>query len=262
MTDAVRRQAKRAFVWLFVAALLVVAGGLIYFGTPLHGTQAGLDGVANDPAIALDQADGGYVLQPATGDSDVGLVFYPGGRVHPDAYVASLAPLVREANATVVIPKLPLNLAVLDQGAAGPLVGQYAPEKWVVGGHSLGGVMACRFAASNPDRVAGVMLFASYCDRDVSDAGMAALSVTGAADTVLSRGQYRANLDKLPADAVVRELPGLNHTQFGDYRGQAGDAPSGTPYDVAHRRLANVTVPWLETVAGLPSKTVSARAGT
>ena len=248
-----RSQGKRLFVWLFVIALLAAAVGLIYFGTPLRGTPASVDAVGDDPAITLDRGGGAYVVQPAHADSEVGLVFYPGGRVHPDAYVASLAPLAREANATVVVPKMPLNLAVLDQGAAGPAIEKYEPNRWVVGGHSLGGVMACRYAANNPERVDGVVLFASYCDRDIAETNLAALSVTGAADTVLDRGDYEENRENLPADAVVRELPGVNHTQFGAYRGQSGDDPSGTRYAVAHRRLANVTVPWMQNV--------SARAG-
>ena len=115
-----------------------------------------------------------------------------------------------------------------------------------MGGHSLGGAMACRYAAANPDAVAGLVLFASYCDRDISGTGLAALSVTGTADTVLDRDTYEASLANLPADATVRELPGLNHTQFGAYSGQPGDAPSGSSYDRAHARLANVTVPWFQ----------------
>jgi pimeloyl-ACP methyl ester carboxylesterase len=247
-SGTLRRQGKRLFVWLFVIALLGAAGGLVYAGTPLHGTPASVQAVEDDSAVTLDRTGGAYVLQPASGESTVGLVFYPGGRVHPDAYVASLAPLARQANATVIVPKMPLNLAVLDQGAASPAIDRYDAEQWLVGGHSLGGVMACRYAANNPDRVDGVLLFASYCDRDLSGTDLAALTVTGEADTVLDRGDYEANSGNLPPDAVVADLPGVNHTQFGAYRGQSGDTPSGTSYTVAHRRLASVTVPWVQNV--------------
>jgi hypothetical protein len=60
----------------------------------------------------------------------------------------------------------------------------------------------------------------------------------------LNRDQYEANLANLPSDATVEELP-LNHTQFGSYRGQPGDQPSGLDYAVAHEQLTNVTVPWI-----------------
>lgn len=248
-----RRQGKRLFVWLVAFAIVASAAGLVYFGSPHTAIPGSVDAVEDDPAVSLERADGAVVLRPTEGESEVGLVFYPGGRVHPEAYVATLAPLAREANATVVIPEMPLNLAVLDQNAAGPAMDRYDPDRWVVGGHSLGGVMACRYAASNPDRVAGVALVASYCDQNIAERDLAVLSVTGEADTVLDRDSYRANLANLPTDATVVTLPGVNHTQFGAYRGQRGDEPSGTSYAVAHRRLANVTVPWVQSV--------SARAG-
>jgi pimeloyl-ACP methyl ester carboxylesterase len=117
-------------------------------------------------------------------------------------------------------------------------------DAWYVGGHSLGGVGACRYAHANPDRVAGVVLFASYCDRDVSDAGRA-LAVTGSADVILDREAFRANRDRLPADATVVSVEGMNHTQFGSYRSQRGDAPAPLRYETAHERLREILVGFL-----------------
>jgi dienelactone hydrolase len=245
-----RSQGKRLAVWLVAAGVVALAVALVYFGAPLRGTEAGIAAVEANPDVTVTTEGETYVLEPTGGNATAGLVFYPGGRVHPDAYLASLAPLAAEANVTVVVPKMPLNLAVLDGGAASRYVTPADPDvdpgvdTWYVGGHSLGGVMACRYARANPDRVDGVVLFASYCDRDISGTGLAALSVTGSADTVLDREAYRGALANLPADATVRTLP-LNHSQFGGYRGQPGDDPSGRSYATAHRRLAEVVVPWL-----------------
>jgi len=247
--DAIRRYARRAFIWLVAVGVLVAGVGVVYVGTPHRGTDAGIAAVEADPSVTVTEQDGTYTLEPAARESTAGLVFYPGARVHPDAYVGSLAPLASDANVTVVIPKLRLNLAVLDQGAATPYVSDSAVESWYVGGHSLGGAMACRYAARNPETVEGVVLYASYCDRDISGTGLTALSVTCSADTVLNGDTYGENRDNLPADATVRELP-LNHTQFGSYRGQRGDGPSPVSYATAHKRLANVTVAWVRTQNG------------
>lgn len=241
MDTNLRRQGKRLFVWLLALAVVAVAVGVAFFGTPFHGTDASIAATQDQPGVTVTQEGGTYVIEPATGEPEAGLVFYPGARVHPDAYVAALAPLARDANVTVVVPKMPLNVALLGQGAASRYVDG---GTWYVGGHSLGGVAACRYARANPDRVDGVVLYASYCDRDVSGTDLRALSVTGTADTVLDRGAYDANRENLPPGATVRELP-LNHSQFGSYRGQFGDEPSGLSYDVAHRQLANVTVRWV-----------------
>ena len=235
-------QAKRLFVWLVATPVVLVTVAIVYFGMPFHGTDASIAAVEENPDITVSQQGETYVLELANSDPEAGLVFYPGGRVHPDAYVGSLAPLVSDANMTVVIQKMPLNLAIFNRGRASRYVTDSMP--WYVGGHSLGGVMACRYANSNPDSIDGIMLFASYCDRDLSGSGLAGLSVTGSEDTVLNRDQYEANLANLPSDATVEELL-LNHTQFGSYRGQPGDQPSGLDYAVAHEQLANVTVPWI-----------------
>jgi pimeloyl-ACP methyl ester carboxylesterase len=250
MRGRLRRQGKRLVVWGVAIGVLVVAGALAFVATPFHGTDASIAAVEDDPEVTVTRRDGTYVLDPAGGDPAAGLVFYPGGRVHPDAYLASLAPLAARANVRVVIPKPPLNLAVLDRGMAAQYVTDPAVGTWFVGGHSLGGVVACRYARANPDAVEGVVLFASYCDRDVSGTDLSVLGVTGSADAVLDRDAARANRDNLPATATVRELP-LNHSQFGSYRGQPGDAPSGLRYAVAHDRLASVTVPWVRSRTGL-----------
>ena len=241
--DAFRRYARRAFVWLVAIGVLTAGAGVLYLGTPHHASDASVASVEADPSVTVTERGGTYTLEPADGESTTGLVFYPGARVHPDAYVASLAPLASDANVTVVVPKLRLNLAVLDQGAASGYVTDASAETWYVGGHSLGGAMACRYASENPETVEGVVLYASYCDRNISETGLTALSVTGSADTVLDRDAYENNRDNLPADATTRELP-LNHSQFGSYRGQRGDAPSNRSYAAAHEQLANATVAW------------------
>jgi len=247
-----RRHARRLVVWLGVALLVVVALTVIYVGTPYHGTPESITAVADDPRVSVDRTNDGYVLQPANRTPEAGVVFYPGGRVDPDAYVESLAPLAREANVTVVVPKMPLNLAVVDYSLAETGLGSHAADsamasqprvdEWYVGGHSLGGAMACRYVATGAE-VEGLLLYASYCDVDISERDLAVVSVTGDADTVLNRTAYDRNREQLPASARIAELSGVNHTQFGSYSRQ--DAPSATSYETAHRRLNGVVVPWL-----------------
>jgi len=246
--DAIHRYARRAVVWLVAISVLTASCGIVYFGTPHHGPDASVAAVEADPDVMVTERDGTYRLEPAGRAPTAGLVFYPGARVHPDAYVTALAPLASEVGVTVVVPKLRLNLAVLDRRAAGGYVAA-PPNSWFVGGHSLGGAMACRYAGRHPGAVEGVVLYASYCDRNITGTGLDVLSVTGSADTVLDRKAYEANRGNLPADATVRELP-LNHTQFGSYRGQRGDEPSSLSYATAHDRLANVTVAWFRTQTG------------
>lgn len=245
------RQGKRLFVWLLAVLVVLTTLSLVFLSTPYQSPPDEVDTVAAEDDLTVDRTDFGYVLEPAGSSSHVGLVFYPGGRVSPDAYVKPLAPLARDANVTVYIPDMPLNLAVVDYGMARLGVGTDAPdvamasspaiEEWYVGGHSLGGAMACRYATVNAD-IDGLVLYASYCDRDVSDRDLAVLSVVGKADTVLDWEAYERGIRHLPPTAQVEVLEGVNHTQFASYTGQ--DAPSGTSYDTAHERLNRIAVPW------------------
>ncbi|APW99465.1 alpha/beta hydrolase [Halobiforma lacisalsi AJ5] len=235
---------KRVAIVVLVGVVLVVGGVAAYFSVPYHGSQSSIETVEDDPQVSVTREDGVTTLEPADGTSSVGLVFYPGARVAPDAYYSSLAPLVTEANVTVVVPEMPLNVALLDTDAADDIRRERTEVRtWFVGGHSLGGVAACEYAASN--EVRGLLLFASYCDADVSDRSMAVLSVTGSADGVLDREAYRESRAKLPPSAESHEIRGMNHTQFGSYHGQRGDRPASIPYDEAHDRLAEVVVPWV-----------------
>ena len=248
------RQGKRLVVWLVAALLVVATVAIVVLGTPYEATDGSIEAVAEDEGVRVTEVDDSYRIEPA--DPAAGLVFYPGARVDPGAYVASLAPLAREANVTVVIPRMPLNFAIVDYGAARtPLWEDRASavvdrnpsiDRWYVGGHSLGGAMACRYARGDSDAVEGLVLYAAYCDQGVSDSGLAVLSVVGDGDTVLNRAAYERNQANLPASATVAELPGLNHTQFGSYTGQRGDAPTGTSYGTAHERLNEVAVAWFE----------------
>jgi hypothetical protein len=250
--STIRRQGNRLFVWLGVTLLVIAALTVGYFGSPYHGTPESIAAVEDDQRVTVDRTGEGYVLQPAGTEPEAGVVFYPGGRVHPDAYVGSLAALARDANVTVVIPKQPLNLAVVDYGLAQNGLGTHAAdsamadhtevEAWYVGGHSLGGAMACRYAATAD--VEGLLLYASYCDVDIAERDIAVVSVTGSADGVLNRTAYERNRGNVPASTRFAALEGVNHTQFGSYTGQ--DAPSGTSYETAHSRLNRVVVPWLQ----------------
>lgn len=253
------RQGKRLVGWTVVVLVVLLTAAVVFLGTPFEAPGESVDRIEDDPGVSVTERDGGYVLEP-TGPPDAGLVFYPGARVAPNAYVESLAPLAREANVTVVVPRVPLNLAIVDYGLARTGASTDAAtrardahpeiEQWYVGGHSLGGAMACRYASGHTEHIEGLVLYGSYCDRNISDTGLAVLSVGGEGDTVIDRAAYERGLDRLPADATVVELDGVNHTQFGSYTGQAGDTRTHTTYAEAHARLNEVAVPWFQNRTG------------
>ncbi|ADJ16108.1 alpha/beta hydrolase [Halalkalicoccus jeotgali] len=227
---------------LLVAAALV---GLVYAETPYTPDE---DPERLVPDVEVSETDAGYVLSdgPVTDDA-VGVIFYPGARVAPESYLPHLAPLVAERDVIVIVPEMPLNFAVFDTGAADEaMVANPHIERWYVGGHSLGGAMACEYA--DGERVEGLVLFASYCASDLSDGEISGLSVLGTADSVIDAERERDSRVNLPPNTEVVEIEGMNHAQFGAYGPQRGDNPPEITDEEARERLSTVLIDWVEPV--------------
>ena len=177
-----------------------------------------------DRRVAITSTEHSIVLTPISGATGTGLVFIPGAKVDPYAYLYKLSGIVKKG-VTVVITKPTLNLALFDQRPLATFTAD-APgvTRWFVGGHSLGGVRACMLAASTagPD-VAGLVLFGSYCANDLSQADLTVLSIGGERDGLSTPGKIEAAKDMLPSSATFVEIPGSNHARFGDYGVQPGD---------------------------------------
>jgi len=241
---------RRVFALAGVAVLaLVLVGGVafyVYFGVlGLHAPTDVQQSVQTDPNVTVERAYGGYVVGDADPETErVGVVFYPGGRVAPDAYLPSAARIATRANVTVFVPKMRANLAFFSQGRADAVIaGEPGVDRWVVGGHSLGGAMACRYAGANEGRVDGLLLVGAYCDHPVQ--GMPALSVVGTRDAVLNRDRFVETESNLPDPHRIVRVEGMNHSQAGWYAGQSGGQAATISTPEAHRRLAATVADWL-----------------
>ena len=101
-----------------------------------------------------------YGKVPGKGGRDA-IVFFPGGRVEETAY-APLLCAVAERGVDCFLMKMPSRMAVFGANAPDRVLGAFAYERWYVGGHSLGGLVAAKYAAKNAERINGVVLLASY----------------------------------------------------------------------------------------------------
>jgi len=153
--------------------------------------------------------------------SDTGIIFYPGGKVEYTAYAPLMRDFAEEGYFCAVV-KMPFNLALFDKNAAKD-VKEAHPEitDWIIGGHSLGGVVAANYAAiSDFD---GLFLLAAYPSTDLSDKDIKTASAYGDADGVLNMDEYEASKSNLPPDLKEYVIAGGNHSQFGSYGLQDGD---------------------------------------
>lgn len=179
--------------------------------------------VRADAAIETTDTSGAIILEPADGESELGLVFVPGAKVDPWAYANNLSGMVSEGDVTVVITKPWLNLAFFDLRPLEAFTG-LVPEvdTWIVGGHSLGGVRSCQLAADAD----ALLLLGSYCASDLSASGLPVLSIAGSEDGLSTPEKIEDARPLLPEDARMEVIEGASHASFGDYGAQPGD---GTP---------------------------------
>lgn len=177
------------------------------------------------------------------------VIFYPGALVEPESYSVWAAQVATEGY-PVAIVRFPLNLAVLRGNAAGdvPLDG----DDYVIGGHSLGGVMASRYAASHPSRhLRGVFFLASYPDSkgSLTTSGLPVLSLTGLRDGVLDREKWKDAKRSLPPTAEFSELRGGNHAGFGSYGAQKGDNTASVSNETQQKWVADELIVWLKKIS-------------
>ncbi len=232
---------------LILLGVLVLAGGafVMWAETPLGPMPEAVAALESDADITV-QTEPWLLFAPAVKTPTVGLIFCPGGRVDPVSY-APAARAIASAGYLVVIPPVPLNLAVFapdiaaDVIAANPVI-----KRWFVGGHSLGGAMAASFAHNNPDAVDGLVLWASYpaSPSDFSQRpNFPILSAYGTEDFGLDGIDASRPLLSPTTKWVV--IDGGNHAQSGWYGTQPGDGTATISREDQQAQLIAATLDFL-----------------
>ena len=245
----------------------VVRGALVVLAVAWIAVLAWLKPfVAVEPALAAMQSDGKVtvaeyptqiVMTPTGTPSGTALFFQPGARVDARAYAAVLRP-VAEHGVRVVITKQPLGIAFLNTFAFTGTAAAYPDvATWVVGGHSLGGTVACIDAekhdtdAPGRGRVSALLLYASYPATDMSSSLTAAvLSLSGSNDGLATPAKIDAAKPDLPPSTTYTVIDGAVHAYFGDYGPQPGDGTPTISHDDARRQISAATVDF---VGGRPA---------
>jgi dienelactone hydrolase len=239
--------------WLWVLVALVLLMGVSAFAWSQRQYSATPDALAalqSDASVTV-YAERWLTFEPADRTPQAGLILYPGAFVDPRAY-APVARAIADAGYRVVLVPMPLNLAVLGADRARAVQDAF-PEVdiWAIGGHSLGGAMAARFAYQSPDAVRGLVLWASYPapSNDLSGRALAVASIYGTQDGLASVSEIDASRALLPPDTAWTPIQGGNHAQFGRYGPQAGDGEATISHDEQQAQIVAATVELLERIA-------------
>lgn len=247
-----------------LVVLGVVAGWLLTLSVqgfqrpPLVLGQDSVTTPASRSARVTLQDDGGHFINilPARGEAHTLLVFYPGGRVRPQAYEWLGRALAQEGVQTI-IPVFGLDLAVLGVNRADRLIDRYGKRKRIyVGGHSLGGAMAAQYAAKKASRLDGLILEAAYPARSTSlrNTNLKVLSLLAQNDGVAQPAEVRDGLKRLPPGTRLVTIPGSVHSFFGRYGPQKGDGLPGVSRAEAEARVLQAVRTFLKESAAVQSR--------
>lgn len=249
--------AGRVAVVLLSILLLAVTAWLRPFPADAHTLSASLgeqvDVSSTATTITLRPATDSTTNPASSSDANAaartGLIFQPGARVDPHAYVPLLS-RVAEAGYTVVIVKQPLQIGFLATGAHREIIEDHPEvEHWAVAGHSLGGVVAS-LAAEDPG-IDGLILWAAYPagPLDVPE-GMPVTSISGTEDGLTTPADIEAGRPDLPADTQHVVIDGAVHAFFGDYGAQPGDGTPGISRAAAQEQIVGATLETLDELGG------------
>jgi hypothetical protein len=207
----------KKFLLAILVMIIIIGGGVLTY-LNLDQYQA----ILSRQYQLLDDNGTLYKLD----NSDVGFIFYQGGKVEADAYSYLV-----DVNANVFILDTPFNLAIFNFNKAQQIVDKYPQiSRWFVGGHSLGGSSAFLYAASSTTLIEGIIYLGSY-PTQVNQ--FRQLAIFGSKDGLLD---YNAYLDYFDEDDSVKIITGGNHAQFGEYGIQADDG-TATISGSAQRQL-------------------------
>ena len=207
---------KKFLLAVLVIFIIIGGGVLIYLNLDQYSATLSKDYQLLEDRGTLYKLD----------NSNVGFIFYQGGKVEADAYSYLV-----DVNANVFILDTPFNLAIFNFNKAQQIVDKYPQiSRWFVGGHSLGGSSAFLYAASSTTLIEGIIYLGSY-PTEVNQ--FKQLAIFGSEDGLLD---YNAYLDYFDEDDSVKIITGGNHAQFGEYGIQADDG-TATISGSAQRQL-------------------------
>ncbi len=235
---------------LLAATICLAIGGVVLYLRPLPASGSATALLQDSDAVDVTETLTYLEFAPTAG-AVTGLVFYPEALVDPRSYAPTLRPLA-EAGVLVVVVKMPLGIAFLGSGAATDVIADHpAIDRWAIGGHSLGGVLASSFARDNPDKIDGLVLWAAYPTSPMADASeLEVLSVSASNDGLTTPADIADSVDDLPPGARFVEIDGAVHAFFGDYGEQPGDGDPTITRTDAQSQIVSATLALLDSLTG------------
>lgn len=218
-----KNKRKLRIAAVILAVIILLTGSVfIYLGTYYKAENVDLYMTGYD-SVNVTRTDYGYFFDGS--GTDNAIIFYPGAKVDEKAYAPVLSKLASEGIDCFLV-SMPFHMAIFDVDKAQTIVSQYDYKKWYIAGHSMGGAMAAQLVSQLKDRqsFAGLIFFAAYTAKDISDTHIPVLSLYGDNDGVLNMDKVEAGRKLVDSDRYSEVvIKGGNHAGFASYGRQKGD---------------------------------------
>ncbi|MDU6983487.1 MAG: alpha/beta hydrolase [Terrisporobacter othiniensis] len=233
---------KRRIITLLTVLIIFVIGFFIWLSNGYSLQANDMKYLQSNSKVEVT-VDGNYTyFTPKNVNATKGFIFYPGERVDSSSY-AKLCNNVASYGYKVVAVDMPFNYANFGKNKATKVIEDNLQiTKWVIGGDSIGGTVACEYAVNNKN-VEGIVLISSYPRENISELGFKVLSLWGSKDNVVDYKELINSKEQLPKDTKYVEIEGANHSQFANYGMYSGDEEalisSDEQMDITVRNIVN-----------------------
>lgn len=236
---------RRLLAFIISLIVCVLAWFLIRTQFYYSANVEALSAIMDNRQLIISENDDTITITPVNVTADYTFIFYPGAKVDAHSYLAKLWSIALDHNMKIIISKPPLHLQIFAINAAENISG----ENIIIGGHSLGGSMACEYVKSHPNTVSGMILMGAYCNGDISSqTGVKTLIISASNDWVLPVNKIHMYDKNLASWFTFSTLSGASHAQFGNYGLQKWDGLSTLSNDEVLSQLSQQIGVFLESI--------------
>lgn len=233
---------KKRIIILLTVLIIFVVGFFIWLSNGYSLQENDMKYLQSNSKVEVTVDENYTYFTPKNVSATKGFIFYPGERIDSSSY-AKLCNNVASYGYKVVAVDMPFNYANFGKNKATKVI-EDNPQitKWVIGGDSIGGTVACEYAVNNKN-VEGIVLISSYPRENISELGFKVLSLWGSKDNVVDYKELINSKEQLPKDTKYVEIEGANHSQFANYGMYSGDEEalisSDEQMDITVRNIVN-----------------------
>ena len=206
---------KKIKIAIVVIVALAVAYSIYYLTDCSHAESTATDYLNGTDDVNVTKIDKGLYLDGY--GNDTALIFYPGAKIEYISYLPMLCELSSKGIDCYRV-EMPFNIALFGENEADKIIDTTNYSKYVLWGHSLGGVVASAYMAHS-GKGDGLILLAGYPTENITKP---TLSIYGSNDGNLNKKSYD-EAKPLMSNMTEHVIDGGNHAQFGYYGKQSGD---------------------------------------